>query len=453
VLAVLLSVTLFSVIGSPGIALLWVAVLGLYLSTLNDFGMSAKNTFREGLTKTVMYAGSVLGLRFLRDNAGKGTSNTPPSECLKLDATARAKRHNNQQRKLAKQDVFWYKEKRLLHITPERDDVEKPTHYHFKAKCRINMDSPIVAEIGTGSHLNLISARYLERVKGKGSVTSLNEQPTESSGLGASLKGEYPPVTLTIQIGHCVLRAPFIVSKKLMSSPVLIGSDFLVRNKISVAPHKDGRWWLYVGPIDDPFGMIPALVLNLLTLGSVYSNARRTSLKGKRGSAQSPDPEERNPEGRHSGRDRPEAPAPRITEQVLKTPPALGKQNPRGPRVKTDSRGPLKKTGKLNTLASPPMQRAQKPSKGKPFHSHAEEQRPPGNETTASEVQDKIQAHLRWRSALFETLNLVGSTNPGKEIHPFLSFPCLSEVLKRPFRTTKNANAIWKYTIGQSVTL
>ncbi len=116
--------------------------------------------------------------------------NTPLPECLQLDATAKEKRHYNQQRKLAKQDVFWYKEKRLLHITPERNDVEKPTHYHVKAKCRINMDSPIVAEIGTDSHLNLISAKYFERVKSKGSVTYLNEQPTKSSGLGTSLKGE-----------------------------------------------------------------------------------------------------------------------------------------------------------------------------------------------------------------------------------------------------------------------
>jgi hypothetical protein len=395
----------------------------------------------------------MLGLRFLKDNAGKGTSNTPSPECLMLDATARVKRHYNQQRKLAKQDIFWYKEKRLLHITPERDDVEKPTHYHFKAKCRINMDNPIVAEIGTDSHLNLISAKYFERVKSKGSVTSLNEQPTESSGLGTSLKVKNPPVILTIQIGHCVFRAPFTVSKELTSSPVLIGSDFLVENEISVAPHKDGRWWLYVGPIDDPFGMVPVLVSNQLTLCSVHPNTRRTSLKGKRGSVPSQDYEEEKPKGKPNGVDRPEAPAPRIKEQVLKTPPALGKQNPRGPRVKTDSRGPLKTTGKLNTLASPPKQRAQKPSEGKPFHSHAEEQGPPGNEATASEVQDKIQAHLRWRSALFETLNLVGSANPGKEIHPFLSFPCLSNLLKRPFRTTENANAIWKYTIGQSVIL
>jgi hypothetical protein len=451
--AVLLSVMFFTVIGSPGIALLWVAVLGLYLSTFNDFRTSAKNTFREGLTKTVTYAGSMLGLRFLRDNAGKGTSNTSPPECLKLDATARVKRLNNQQRKLAKQDVFWYKDRGLLYITPEWDDAEKPTHYHFKAKCRINMDSPIVAQIGTDSHLNLISAKYFERVKSKGSVTSLNEQPTESSGLGTSLKGEYPPVTLTIQIGHCVLRAPFIVSKELTSTPALIGSDFLVRNKISVAPHEDGRWWLYVGPIDDPFERIPALVSNQLTLCSVHPNIRRTSLREKRGSVPSQDSEERNPESRHSGVEKPEAPAPRILEQGPKTPPELGKQNSKGPKVKKGSCGSPKKTKKQNSLASPPKQRVKKPSKRKSPQPHAEEQEPLGNEAKTSGVEDKVQAHLRWRSALFEPLNYVGSTDPGKEIHPFLSFPCLSNVLKRPFRTTENANSIWKYTIGQSVIL
>jgi hypothetical protein len=367
------------------------------------------------------------------------------------------KRHNNQQRKLAKQDVFWYKEKRLLHITPEMDDVEKPTRYNFKAKCRINMDSPIVAEIGTDSHLNLISAKYFERVKSKGSVTSLNGQPTESSGLGSSLRGEYPPVILTIQIGHCVLRAPFIVSKELTSSPVLIGSDFLVKNEISVAPHKDGRWWLYVGPIDDPIGMTPALVSNQLTLCSVHSNARRTSLKGKRGSAPGQDSEERNPEDRHNGVDRPEAPAPRVAEQVLKTPPALGKQSPRGPRVKTDSRGPQKKTQKQSSLASPPKQRVRKLTEGKSLQPHAEEQEPLGNEVKASEVQDKIQAHLRWRSALFERLNHVGLTNPGEEFRQFPPFPYpipnLLNVLERPVRTTKIDNAIWKYIIGQSAIL
>jgi hypothetical protein len=98
--------------------------------------------------------------------------------------------------------------------------------------------------------------------------------------------------------GDCIIKARFIVSKELKSSPVLIGSDFLVKNEISVSPQKDGRWWLHVGPIDDPLGMIPVQVSNQLTLSSVHevdfaplevkrvrvippknANALRTSLK------------------------------------------------------------------------------------------------------------------------------------------------------------------------------
>jgi hypothetical protein len=172
---------------------------------------------------------------------------------------------------------------------------------------------------------------------------------------------------------------------------VLIGSDFLVKNKISVAPHRDGRWWLYVGPIDDPFGMIPALVSNQLTLCAVHSNARRMSLKGKRGSVPSQDPRDGKPESEHDGADRPEAPAPRIAEQGLKTPPALRKQNPRGTRVKTDSHGPPKKAEKRKIVSSPPKQKVQKPSEKKSLQPHAEEQEPPGNEAKPSEVQDRFK--------------------------------------------------------------
>jgi small-conductance mechanosensitive channel len=201
--------------------------------------------------------------------------------------------------------------------------------------------------------------------------------------------------------------------------------------------------------------MIPALVSNQLTLGSVHPNARRTPLEGKR--APSPDSEEKNSESRHNGVDNPEAPAQRIAEQVLKTPLALGKQNPRGLRVKTDSRGPPKKTEKQSSLASPPKQRVKKPSERKSLQPQAAKQEPLGNEAMASEVQDKVQAHLRWRSALFKSLNHVRLTNPGEEFRQLPPFPCpipnLLNVLERPVRTTKIDNAIWKYMIGQSAIL
>jgi hypothetical protein len=179
--------------------------------------------------------------------------------------------------------------------------------------------------------------------------------------------------------------------------------------------------------------------------------------KGKQGSAPSQDSEEENPEGRHSGVEKPEAPAPRIPEQGQKTPPAPGKPDPKGPKVKTDPCGPPKKTKKQNALASPPKQRVKKPSERKSVQHQAARQEPLGDEAKTSGVEDKVQAHLRWRSALFEPLNYVGLTNPGKEFQQLLSFPypipSLSNVLERPVKTTKIDNAIWNYTIGQSVIL
>jgi hypothetical protein len=155
--------------------------------------------------------------------------------------------------------------------------------------------------------------------------------------------------------------------------------------------------------------------------------------------------------------EKPEAPAPRIPEQVLETPPALGKQNSKGPKVKTGSRGPPKKTKKQNALASPPKQKVKKPSERKSLQPQAEKQEPLGNEAKTSGVEDKVQAHLRWRSALFETLNLVGSTNPGREFQQFLTFPRpspnLSNMLEHPVRKTKIDKTIWKYMINQSVIL
>ncbi len=141
----------------------------------------------------------------------------------------------------------------------------------------------------------------------------------------------------------------------------------------------------------------------------------------------------------------------------MKTPPARGKQNPKGSKVKTNSSRPPKKTKKQSSLASPPKQRVKKPLERKPLQPQAAKQEPLGDEAKASEVQDRIQAHLRWRSALFEPLKKVGVTNPGKEFQQLLSFPypipSLSNVLERPVKTTKIDNAIWKYTIGQSVIL
>jgi hypothetical protein len=60
----------FIISWSPGITLLWVGILTLFLSTLGEFRAQARNTLKEGLTQIVTFTGNKLGLKYLSGNAG-----------------------------------------------------------------------------------------------------------------------------------------------------------------------------------------------------------------------------------------------------------------------------------------------------------------------------------------------------------------------------------------------
>ncbi len=88
----------FIISWSPGITLLWVGILTLFLSTLSEFRTQARDALKEGLTQVVTLTGNKLGLKYLSGSAGEGKRDTPSPECLKLNVTAKEKRHNYQQR-------------------------------------------------------------------------------------------------------------------------------------------------------------------------------------------------------------------------------------------------------------------------------------------------------------------------------------------------------------------
>jgi hypothetical protein len=87
--------------------------------------------------------------------------------------------------------------------------------------------------------------------------------------MGSSLSSDYPPVMLNVQIGRVAMKARFVVTKDLYTSPVLLGSDFLVRNKMSVSHFSDGHWWDSIGKVDNPIGRVRCLVTHKITLSSV----------------------------------------------------------------------------------------------------------------------------------------------------------------------------------------
>jgi hypothetical protein len=62
----------FIISWSPGITLLWVGILTLFLSTLSEFRAQARNTLKETLTQIVTITGNKLGLKYLSGSAGGG---------------------------------------------------------------------------------------------------------------------------------------------------------------------------------------------------------------------------------------------------------------------------------------------------------------------------------------------------------------------------------------------
>jgi hypothetical protein len=167
-------IILFSVfmtfIISPWTALAWVALQTVSFLSLNECRTQVRDFSMRIITNIVNVAYHKVHSVRKADTPGGGEQGyyTSTPECLKLNVTAKGKFHSYMQRKLARQDALWNQDIGLLHITPERDDVEKATHFNFKIKCRINTDNYVVAEIDTDSHLNLISSKYFEKIKNRG---------------------------------------------------------------------------------------------------------------------------------------------------------------------------------------------------------------------------------------------------------------------------------------------
>ena len=132
------------------------------------------------------------------------------------------------------------------------------TRYNFKCLIKLGESPPVMCEIDSDSHISLISEEYFDNVLSKNTVTFLEEPPPIFDGMGSHLKSKYPPVSLQFQIGGLTLSSRFAVSSELTSSPILIGSDVMVKYKLSIVPCKDGGWMVQIGA--EPQGTVPCYV-------------------------------------------------------------------------------------------------------------------------------------------------------------------------------------------------
>jgi hypothetical protein len=62
----------FIVSWSPGMTLLWVAILTIFLLTLSEYRTQARNIFKRTLVQLVTFTGNKLGLNYLDDIQGGG---------------------------------------------------------------------------------------------------------------------------------------------------------------------------------------------------------------------------------------------------------------------------------------------------------------------------------------------------------------------------------------------
>jgi len=140
--------------------------------------------------------------------------------------------------------------------------------FNYKVKVRINDDDFVIAEIDTDSHICLITEEYFLELAKNAEIEFINEPPLEFNGLASRVKSKYSPVMLSVQIGRVIMKNRFVVTDSLKSSHILLGSDFLMDNKVAVAPHENDKWYVTIGPLNDPTSKVPAFITNKIILSS-----------------------------------------------------------------------------------------------------------------------------------------------------------------------------------------
>ena len=131
----------------------------------------------------------------------------------------------------------------------------------------VNKDEETFAEIDSDSHINLISEDYFNFLSKNTKIEYLQEPPTSFSGMGSNLKSSYPPIMLNVQVGSVVLKARFVVTDLLKSSKILLGTDFLIKNRIAIgAIGPKNTWECTVSPEGKVLTKISGKVTNKLSL-------------------------------------------------------------------------------------------------------------------------------------------------------------------------------------------
>ncbi len=153
----------------------------------------------------------------------------------------------------------------IINLEPSNSNREL-TNYNYKVKIKVENDRYVIAELDSDSHISLISESYFHRLNAMTEIKYLPEEPVTFNGLGSTYTSPYSPIELQVQIGRVRMSGRFVVTSLLTSSPILLGTDFTVQYKISIAPYTGDQWFVTIGPLDDPQSKVPAFITNKISL-------------------------------------------------------------------------------------------------------------------------------------------------------------------------------------------
>lgn len=172
---------------------------------------------------------------------------------------------------LATQDAYFREANGLLDLTTKS---EGPTrHINFKVKVKVESNPAVLAELDSDSHISIISESYFLSIRSASQIKFLDEPNTVFEGLGSSLKSNYPPIVLNLQLGGVKLSGRFTVVREFTSSQILIGSDLMYKYGISLVAHPDGGWLVKVKDL----ASVPCVVEGKKVISNSKTTIKRIS--------------------------------------------------------------------------------------------------------------------------------------------------------------------------------
>ena len=135
-----------------------------------------------------------------------------------------------------------YPNDQILYISTPINSVIDDPYSGSKIMAQAQVDEKFSArvQIDSGAQISVISPGLLARLQHFGQVRTMPKETLRLRGLGSTMEVNYPPVRLTVQIGHIKFEQRFIVAEALKDTDMLLGLDTLRGKHLYIQPTEEG---------------------------------------------------------------------------------------------------------------------------------------------------------------------------------------------------------------------